>query len=71
MYTKFVDVDGQVVEVDLYGDEIYSRCSKCGKEIQVDIVLLNDILNDGGDFSSGISHVECDAAQPKLSLVKG
>ena len=39
------------IKVDLYDDEIFTQCPKCGKEIQVDNETLANILKDA-DLSS-------------------
>lgn len=36
IYLKTELDDGKKVEVDVYGDEFYCRCPKCGKEVHLD-----------------------------------
>jgi hypothetical protein len=38
------------IRVPIYDDEIFTICPSCGKEMEVDINLLADIIKDGGDF---------------------
>ncbi|WP_091016067.1 hypothetical protein [Paenibacillus amylolyticus] len=45
------EMDGQQQEIEIFGDEIYTRCFKCGNEFQLDEELLLDILAESGSFS--------------------
>jgi hypothetical protein len=61
--------EGKPIEVEIYGDEIFTRCYNCGKEIQVDDQLLREVLADGGDLSS-TSLACCSGDKPKLIRIK-
>jgi hypothetical protein len=60
---------GKQVKIDIYDDEIFTKCINCGKEIQVDTEMLRDVLADGGDLTS-TSIGCCRNKKPELSLVK-
>lgn len=51
VYIKTEISDNVEIKVDLYEDEIYTQCPKCGKEIQVPTDVLKEIL-EYGDFAS-------------------
>lgn len=51
LYVKAQLNDEIEIKVPLYEDQIFSSCPVCGKETQVDAELLQNILNDDGDFS--------------------
>lgn len=53
MFYLKAKIDNHIeIKVDIYGDEIFTTCFICGKEIQADEKLLVDIFKDGGDFAS-------------------
>lgn len=61
MFYLKTTVDGAPKKIDIYDDEIYTRCFNCGKEFQIDSATLQQVLADGGDFAStSIGHVDCD-----------
>ena len=60
---------GKPITVNIYDDEIYSRCSNCGKEFQVDGDRIREFLEEGGDFSS-VALSCCKDERPSLSRVK-
>lgn len=66
-YIKTVH-EGKQIEVEIYGDEIYTRCFNCGKEIQVDDELMREVLKDG-DLSS-TSLACCKTKKPTLARIK-
>lgn len=47
------------IKVDLYDDEIFTQCPKCGKEIQVDNETLANILKDADLIGTSLYCVEC------------
>lgn len=51
IYLK-TEINGIAHNVDIFEDELYSVCFKCGKEHSIDFSMMKEILNDGGDFSS-------------------
>lgn len=57
-YTKATLWNGRTIEVELYDDEFYSKCSDCGTEIQFDSVEIAQLVNDGGDLAG--TSVKCD-----------
>ena len=58
-YVKTNITDDVEIKVNLYDDEIFTQCTKCGKEVQVDIGLLKSILEDGDLTSTSIYCKEC------------
>ena len=50
-YIKKQVSDDIGIKIDIYDDEIFTQCPKCGKEIQVDNETLVNILKDA-DLSS-------------------
>ena len=44
----------------LYEDEIFSQCTKCGKELTYESVELAEILKDGGFASTSVRCGDCD-----------
>lgn len=63
-------VDGKPVKVELYGDEIFTQCFRCEKEMQVDEDLLRWILQDGGELCSTSISCGCNSEKPALVRVK-
>lgn len=53
IYLK-TEIDGQIREIEIYGDEIFTKCYNCGKEFQVDDELQVHILQENKSFA-GIS----------------
>lgn len=51
-YVKTKINDSIEMKVDLYDDEIFTVCPKCGKEIQIESTDIIQIFQDGGDFAS-------------------
>lgn len=50
------------IRVPIYGDEIFTICPDCGKEIEADSDLLADIFKDGGNLeSTSLCCKECSA----------
>lgn len=47
-YVKTNISDDIEIKVDLYDDEIYTQCPKCGKEIQLEAEHLAEIVKDQG-----------------------
>ncbi len=39
------------VKIDVYEDEFYTVCPKCGKEIHLDFEMLKDLVNSDCDFA--------------------
>jgi S-adenosylmethionine/arginine decarboxylase-like enzyme len=50
--------------IEIYGDEIYTRCFQCGNEFQLDEELLLDILNEAGSFSGTRISCGCKTEPP-------
>lgn len=69
IYLK-TEVDGKPQTIDIYDDEIFTTCFKCGKEFQVDLHLIQEILKGGGDFSSTSISCGCSVERPTLTLIK-
>lgn len=65
------EVNGKLVEVDVYDDEFYSRCFVCGKEMQVSMEEIIDIYRNGGDLvSTSLAHAEC-AGKTRFKVING
>ncbi|CAM4411593.1 hypothetical protein [Paenibacillus xylanexedens] len=58
------EINGKQHEIEIYGDEIYTRCFQCGNEFQLDEELLLDILKEAGSFSGTRISCGCKAEQP-------
>lgn len=50
IYIK-TEVNGQLQEVEIYSDEIFTRCIVCGKEMPVDNAMMKSIVDEGGAFA--------------------
>ncbi|MFD1776699.1 hypothetical protein [Paenibacillus rhizophilus] len=50
IYLK-TEVDGVEREIEIYYDEIFTRCFKCGKELPVDREMIIGMLKDGCSFA--------------------
>lgn len=62
--------EGKNVQIDIYGDEIYTVCFNCGKEMKVEDDLLRDLVS-GEHFSFCSTSIACCSdKKPQLSLVK-
>ncbi len=59
LYIKTEISDNVEIKVDLYEDEIYAQCPRCGKEIQVSTDVLKDILEDGNLSGTSLYCGEC------------
>lgn len=58
-YVKTNISDDVEIKVDLYDDEIFTQCPKCGKEIPVETEDLKLVLKDGDFASSSLYCEEC------------
>lgn len=58
-YIKTNISDNVQIEVDLYEDEIYTQCPKCGKEIQIDSDELSEVIKEQGLVSTSIYCKDC------------
>lgn len=58
-YIKTNISDDVELKVDLYDDEIYTQCTECGKEIQIEKEELIDILQNGDLASTSIKCEQC------------
>lgn len=56
-YVKKKINDDTELKINLYDDEIYTTCPKCGKEMKLDTEDVKLVLRDS-DFSSGILYCE-------------
>ena len=52
IYLKTELENGEQVKIDLYGDEFYTTCPKCDKEVHLDRDMLKNLLNDDCDFAT-------------------
>lgn len=70
MFYIKTEFEGKNVEIELYGDEIHTCCTNCGKEMKVDEEFLRDLLSSE-DFSFGGTSVACcNEKKPQLTLIK-
>jgi uncharacterized protein with PIN domain len=51
------------IKVELYEDEIYTRCGGCYKEMPVDLENIATIINEGSDFAGTTFY--CDKCSKK------
>lgn len=51
-YVKTKINDSIEMKVDLYDDEIFTACPKCGREIQLEPKEIANILVGDGEFAS-------------------
>ena len=51
--------DGVEITIDLYEDEIFTRCIKCSKELRYEPKELAEILLDGGFSSTSVKCTDC------------
>jgi hypothetical protein len=71
MFYLKTEVDGKMQEVDFYGDEIFTKCFKCGEEMHFEMEEIIGIYKDGGDLSStSIAHGNC-FEENKLRVING
>lgn len=59
VYIKSKISDNAEIKIDLYDDEIYTQCPKCGREMQVETEILRELLKDGCLVSASIYCSEC------------
>lgn len=70
MFYLKTEIDGKTREVEIYDDEIYSTCFKCGKEFQVQTDLMKHVYDNGGDLSSTSFTCGCNTERPKIVRIK-
>ena len=64
IYLKTQIGEGIEIKIDVYGDEFYTRCPQCGKEINVDSEALHTKDTDFG--STQIFCNECSKDRQKI-----
>ncbi|MGW8439925.1 hypothetical protein ACWGXJ_02815 [Paenibacillus sp. S33] len=69
LYIK-TEIDGKIREIEIFGDEIFTRCFKCGKEFQVDDEIQREILKDEGSFCGISLSCGCNTEKPTLIRIK-
>jgi hypothetical protein len=69
LYLK-TEVDNRTQRIDIYDDEIYTTCFKCGKEFQVDTHLIIEVLKNEGDFASTAISCGCNTERPNIFRIK-
>lgn len=73
VYIK-TNINGVETKVDIYSDELYSTCPKCGKEVNLTDDMLKDTVNEGDFASTSWYCDECSndisGKKPRLKLVK-
>lgn len=68
MFYVKTTIDGKPAEIEIYGEEIHTRCFNCGKEMQVDEEMLLEVLKDGDLSSTSISC--CNNEFPRIKRIK-
>lgn len=68
MFYIKTEYEGKQIEVDIYGDEIFTTCFNCGREFQVDDEMLREVMKNGDLSSTSLSC--CNNKRPELSLIK-
>lgn len=58
-YVKTKISSNKDIKVDLYEDEIYTQCPKCGKEIQIEPKELASIIAEEGLTSTNVYCEQC------------
>lgn len=58
-YIKTNISNGVEIKIDLFEDEIYTQCPKCGKEIQINSEELADIIKDQYLASTNVYCKDC------------
>ena len=60
MYYVKTKINKEVeMKVEVHGDDIYTKCSKCGKEIQADMEILTELLKEGNLDGTSICCEDC------------
>lgn len=70
MFYLKTEIDGKIREIEIYDDEIYTRCFLCGKEFQPDPDLMKFVYEDDGDFASTSLSCGCNTERPTLIRIK-
>ena len=52
IYLKTKLENGEQLKINLYGDEFYATCPKCGKEVHMDHDMLKNLINNDCDFAA-------------------
>lgn len=47
------------IRVEVHGDDIYTKCTKCGKEILADTTILSELLEEGNLDGSSMCCEKC------------
>lgn len=59
IYMKTIFMNKEI-NLDIYEDQLFTRCSSCATEFQVDFEVIKEVFKAGGDFSStSLKCVEC------------
>lgn len=66
-YIKTI-VEGEIIEIPIYDDEIFTRCYNCGSEMQADTEMLLNVLTDGDLSSTRVAC--CDNEKVPLKRIK-
>jgi uncharacterized C2H2 Zn-finger protein len=69
MFYLKTEIDGRPHKVEIYDDEIFTRCFICGKEFQPNSEIMKFVYESGGDLAS--TSVSCGCSdKPKLVRIK-
>ena len=60
-YIKNKIGDNIEVRTEIHGDDVYTKCGKCNKEILVDTSILVELLEEGNLDGTSICCEECSA----------
>ncbi len=47
------------IRIEVHGDDIYTECMKCGKEILADTAILSELLEEGNLDGTGMCCEKC------------
>lgn len=67
-YVKTKISNNVEIKVDLYEDEFYTQCPKCGKEIQIEAEELANIIKDQELASTSVYCKQCSKEERKCQI---
>lgn len=70
MFYLKTDIDGEIRNIEIYNDEIYTECFICNREFQPDPDAMRFVYQNDGDLSSTRLSCGCSTERPKLIRIK-
>ena len=67
-YVKTKISNSVEIKAELYEDEIYTQCPKCGKEIQIEAEELANIIKDQALASTSVYCKQCSKEEEKCQI---